>query len=554
VKRWIIALCLSLICLSLIPIYAQAPTPTPGPDCSKTPVSKLAVNGKALVVSPTDKKFAYPSGLLKVKADNISPVLRYLPLGTVVDVVEAAQCGAGNANWVKVKLANVTGYMAETSGKDYVLTPYAGLTAPPPLPSTSMDTMVCIAARKTPEPPTAATASATEAATHEPSPTPTVDPAQVITRVVYSGADGGLAVSDNGGVSHVITRFDPAPLNVDLSPDGSAALVATYNGLYWVDVANGNTLLVADAQKFNLGQGGWINKMAWFPDGSGAAVEIIQTANGVVSYAMWEVPLDGSFAPFPVDSGAQWTNGIQRPISGRQLVMLSTNDIARFPKNAAQDAEHLLSYVPKLSEGDVSIPTLPTLSWDLDEKGFYTYIPISDQAPESDDVGGHVWYVPLQGPATDLGRPPGLTALDYVIPSGDGKTMLVGRQTVWTIRDTQTGDNIQTLPPVNVLFGWTPDYKGVVFRNQKLETAYLGIDGSTSSPLVPTLTSLSDIKWLPNGTTMYVVLGKDKKLSFSIQLTGKDPTFLSIIPNVDAYAARVLATKPGAALPPLACK
>ena len=132
--------------------------------------------------------------------------------------------------------------------------------------------------------------------------------------------------------------------------------------------------------------------------------------------------------------------------------------------------------------------------------------------------------------------------------------MLVGRQTVWTIRDTQTGDTLQTLPPVNLLFGWSPDYKGAVFRNQKLETAYLGIDGSTDSSLVPKLTSLSDIKWLPNGTTMYTVLGKDKKLSFSIQLSGKDPAFLSIVPNVDAYAGRALATKPGAALPPLACK
>src|ERR1041385_5270482 len=109
VKRWISLCCLLFISfsMSLAPIYALQ-TPTPGPDCSKAPASKLKPDDTALVVSPTDKKSAYPSGFLKAKPDTTSPVLRYLPLGTVVSVVEAAQCGDGNANWIKVKLANLT--------------------------------------------------------------------------------------------------------------------------------------------------------------------------------------------------------------------------------------------------------------------------------------------------------------------------------------------------------------------------------------------------------------------------------------------------------------
>ncbi len=556
-KRWIIVACLLFISftLAVAPIYAlQAPTPTPGPDCSKAPVSKLTPNSKALIVSPTDKKFAYPSAFLKVNADSVSPVLRYLPLGTVVDVVEAPKCGDGNANWVKVKLANLTGYIAETSGKDYVMTPYAGANAPAPLASTSMDTMVCIAARKTPEPTPLGTASATEAATQEPSPTPTIDPSKAVTRVIYAAADGTLSISDNGGPGHAITRFDPAPLNIDLSPDGTAAFVVNYNGLYWVDVLTGKTLLIADAQKLAVGQGGWIDKAAWLPNGSAGVIEITQIQNTVVSYAMQQVPLDGSFPPFGIDAGAQWTNGIQRSASGQQIVRLSTNDISRYPKTSSQDAEDLLQYVPKMSEGDNSLPTLPTLSWDPDEKGFYTYIPISDQAPEQDSVGGHVWYVPMQGPAQDLGKPPKLVPADYVIPSGDGKTILVLHQTVWTIRDSQTGDIVQTLPPVNAMFNWTPDYKGVVFRNQKLETVYLGVDGATSSPLVPAANSLADIKWLPNGTILYTAIGKDKKLSFSVKQPDKDPVFLGLVSTVDAYTARTLPGTPGAASAPLACK
>ncbi len=141
-----------------------------------------------------------------------------------------------------------------------------------------------------------------------------------------------------------------------------------------------------------------------------------------------------------------------------------------------------------------------------------------------------------------------------MIPSNDGKTILVGRGTVWVFRDAKTGAVLQSLPAGSVPFDWTPDYKGVVYRSQKLDASYLGIDGSTTSPYVPTLSNLADIKWLQNGTSVFSAVGTDKKLSLSMQLPGKDPAFLGIVPTVDARAGRMLVNKPPAAIPPATCK
>src|SRR5260221_7671345 len=544
VKRWITSICLTgLISVNLLlgvyPGYAQA-------ACAPT---KLAANSKAQVATSSLKTFPYPSDFLKKSADRTSPVLRYLGVGNVVDVVEGPTC-AGGSNWWKVKLTGLTGYIAETNGKDTVLVPFTG-DAPAPLSSSVVTSLDCIAPNSAPEivvtdepvtpvpvPTKVATASAAgtagadnataQAPAPQIAPTATLDPATVLTRVVYASADGTLLISDNGANGRSVTRFDPAPLSMDLSPDGSAVLVVTYNGLYWVDATTGSVLLVADAQKFGMSENAWLDKVAWTPNGRAAAVEITKLGYGLTTYQLWEVPLDGSYAPYEVDSGAQGVNGIQRSPSGQHLLSLSSNAIALFPRKASEDTFELLRFVSKMSEGDFSIATLPTLSWDATEHGFYTFIPVSNQAPPDDLVGGHLWYVPLNGPLRDLGKPPKVTLLDYVIPSNDGKTILVGRGTVWVFRDAKTGTVLQSLPAGSVPFDWTPDYKGVVYRNQKLDASYLGIDGSTTSPYVPTLSNLADIKWLQNGTSVFSAVGTDKKLSLSIQLPGKDPAFLGI--------------------------
>ncbi|MEP7288762.1 MAG: hypothetical protein ABI947_23670 [Chloroflexota bacterium] len=531
-KRWIIFLCLFGVMLSVSSI--KTTTLAQANPCEKTPTARLKAGTQARIVKPTSKDIL--GAFLKPQPDHITAVLHYLPIGTVVNVTDGPTCGSDGLYWYKVTLDKLEGYIAETSGKNYVMEPFTG-TAPVPLPTTLTEVMACIGANSAP----AATESAAPSG-------------KAATRVVYATADGNVLVSDHGAVGRVLTKFDPAPLAVDLAPDGSAALVATYNGLYWVDASNGTTLFVADAQKFGLPENAWIDAVTWLPSQNGAAVEIVEQDDTITSYAVWAVPLDGSYPPYRVDSGAQAVGGIIRSPKQDHVVVLSTNDISPFPTSASQDTNSLLNYVPRIGEGENGLPVMPTLSWDSDEKGFYTYIPISDQAPQEDTVGGHLWYVALDGQAKDLGKPAKLNPIDYVIASGDGQFLLVSRSSNWTIRNVTSGATVQTLPSAQLVFGWTPDSKGILYRTQSGEAKYLGTDGGTSSPYVPSLTGLADIQWLPDGTPVYVAQGKDKKLSLSLRPNGADPVFLGIIANFNTFSGRILPEKPAQAVPPSACK
>jgi hypothetical protein len=376
---------------------------------------------------------------------------------------------------------------------------------------------------------------------------------QDVTRVAFANLAGELQISDDGQIGKVVAKFDPLPLSVDLAPDGSAVLVATLNGLYWVDAQNGNTILVADGASFGLREGGWVNAVRWLPDMHGAAVEILERLNGVISFAVWSVPLDGSFPPFRVDTGAQPAGGILRSPHKGTVLMLSANDITPFPRNSVESVRSLVEYVPRMPEGENVQPVIPAVTWNGDDSGFYTHIPISDLAPEQDNVGGHIWYIPLNGPAVDLGKLTQLNPIDYVIPSGDGQYFISGRGATWTIRDTKTQAVIQTLPPVQLLFGWTPDNKGVVYRDADGTTKFFGVDASVDSPFVPAVTGMYDIRWLSDNSPIFTVQGGDKKLSLSVKPEGKDAAFLSIIPFLGDFSGRVLPVKPTQGIAPQKC-
>ena len=537
-KRLIILAC----CLALV--AGVGPAQAQQNNCSKAPAPRIKATGFAKVVQVPNKDFM--GDLLKARPDEVSPVVRYLPVGTVVNVQEGPQCGADGNNYYKVALGNLTGYLAESYGRSYVLEP-AAAAGPDPLPSTVATVLECIGLNP---------AMPLEASTPDTAATPPAEPAldQMVRRIIFGTLNGELMVSDNPVLPpRSVAKFNPLPLSVDLSPDGAAALVVTFNGLYWVDLGTGNLLLIADAQKMGLREGSWINSAKWLPDGRGAAVETVEVQNGVTSYAMWSVPIDGSFPPFRVDAGAQWLGGIQRSPSGSQMVVLSTNDISLFPKTASEDTKSLIVYVPRLSEGESSIPTLPTLSWTADEKGFYTYLPISAEAPDNDPWGGHIWYVGMDTKLLDYGKPPKLNPIDYAIVSNTGEYFVVGRGANWTIRRTKDGSVVETLPPIGILFGWTPDGKGIIYRSPQSDVGYLGVDGSTDSPMVPILKDMYDIKWMADGTALYAAQGKDKKLSLSVRQPGKDTNFLGIAASANTYHGRMLPKLPEKAIAPQPC-
>ncbi|HLY25658.1 MAG TPA: hypothetical protein VKQ72_04920, partial [Aggregatilineales bacterium] len=351
----------------LFPVQAQ---PLQNAACPKAAPARLAVGSKGQVIAPSSKALTYPTAFLKPDTTHTSSVLRYLPVGTVVDVTGGAQCGDDGNRWWKVKLGDLTGYIEEAIGKDYVLAPAQnGETGASPLPTTTMVALVCIAPRTTPTkttiqsaaasptqtlaftatPSVAATVAATVSSkitptvtptltltpTPEVSPTATLDPSKSVSRVAYATSDGAVYVSDNGGAGRTLNRFDPPPLSVDLSPDGTAVLVANYNGLYWIDATNGNTVLVDDPLKFGLAEEAWIDRVSWLPDGLRAAVETTKIDTGTLVFSLWEAPLDGSAFPYEVDTGAQYSSqfvsGIQRSPSGQKSVLLSTNNIGRWP-------------------------------------------------------------------------------------------------------------------------------------------------------------------------------------------------------------------------------
>ena len=68
----------------------------------------------------------------------------------------------------------------------------------------------------------------------------------------------------------------------------------------------------------------------------------------------------------------------------KRVVLLGVNEISDFPRAATDTSRPLLDYVPRIPEGENTLPVVPILAWDADEKGFYTYIPVSDEAPLDD--------------------------------------------------------------------------------------------------------------------------------------------------------------------------
>jgi hypothetical protein len=535
-------LLLSIVCICAL-VFTSISVPVPalaqGYDCSKAPAPRLKVGTTTLVAKPTMKDIS--AGLLKAGPDRTGPVLRYLPLGTVVDVVEGPTCGPDQNNWWKVKLANLSGWIVETTADGYLLEP-STQPASTPLLSTVLPALTCI-----------------QFASLETAPGTPLDKAQI--RLIYSTAEGVIQLSDDGGPGREITRFNPAPISLDLSPDGNVAAVATYNGVYWVDLATGNTLLLADSKSFleppfndGLGEGAWPNRVWWMPDKNNIAVEIIDTREGYVSYAIWALAIDGSHRPFKVDTGAQPRDSVQRSPSGSSIVLISANDIRPFPKDNNDAPEALIEFQPRVGEGDANSLVVPTLSWTKDEKGFYTYIPPGEEINPTDRFGGSMVYVLTAGEVKDSRKLPRVRPTDYVIPSGDGEYVLVGRGAVWTIQSVRSGKLLQTLPPVQYLFGWTPDNRGIVFTSRTAEARYLGVDGKTKSTFVPVATDLYDIKWLRDGTAFFSVRGKDGKLSFKMQRPNEAEKFFGIIPTVKAFSAMQMLVKPSLPRAPQACK
>jgi len=518
---------------------ATTKPPAQADQCAKATPPRLKAGDRAKISKSSSP--AFPGAYLKLNPGRVGPVLRYLPLNTVVDVVDGPRCGDDKGYWYQVKYGDLTAWIAEVVGKDYAIEPSTD-PATKPIPTTAASTMMCI--RSSAAPAAVATQSA--------------DPKDAkLARLVFGTLDGNLAYTDNYGPSRVIASFNPPPLSVDLSPSGSAALVATYNGVYWVDVLNGNPILIADARAFKVGENAFPSRVRWLPDGQSAAIEITDLTDNVTSYALWRISLVDSATNFLATAGALPADSVKRSPAINRAYIVSATDISPFPQNANDDPQPILEYVARTtSEVDANQIVPPAITWAADGKGFYTFIPPSaDAGPGVDPVGGHVWLIPNDGgDPKSMGRLTRLRANEYAIPSPDGVNVLVGRATTWSIQEIKTGKVIRPLPALNSLFGWTPDGKGVVYNNRANESKYLGVDGGATSDFLPTLTDLYDIQWTADGTAFYSARGKDGKLSFSIKRKGEDGKFMGIIATTDAFSARLLPDNPPAAKAPEACK
>jgi hypothetical protein len=530
-SRWAIPL---LLVASLLPATTATPSHAQDDLCATLPPSQLTAGGFANVVGANSLKI--PGAYLKPEASRKGPVLRYLPTGTVVSLEETTQCTADGDRWWRVKIGDLSGWMTESTGPSYVLEP-APDAGTPPFASTIAKRLDCIV----PQLPSAET------------PAPAADGAGVF-RVAYGGDDGGLYYSDNLGPTRVVAQFNPPPLSVDLSPDGSAALVVTYNGVYWVDLLSGQTVLLADGLTFGLAEESWPRRAQWLPSGTAASVEIEDTRDDIYSYPVWNLPIDGLTEPYQVDRGNQPINSVRRTPARDAMILLSANDILPYPRNFNDEPEPLLKFVPRIDIGDARALLPPAISWNSDGTGFYTFIPISESAPPDDAVGGHLWFVGLDGRLQDLGLLPNVDPAEYVIPAPDGEHILLGAGSGWRIQLPKTGEVVNDLPPLQYLFNWTPDSKGVVFTNRDASIGYLGTDGATESPFVPpAANNLFEIRWLPNGTTLYAVRGSDGRLSFSVQVAGQESVFVGIPASVYAFDGQLYSKAPGFGKAPQAC-
>jgi hypothetical protein len=491
-------------------------------------VGKPAVVSKQLVAD-------LPGAYLKAKPTHNGPVLRSLVIGTVVDVIGGPTCGTDKTWWYNVQIGELSGWVTESSAGAYLLEPFTDATRPAPPDTTLLTAIPCIH-RNTP-------------AAFILAGTPTV------TRVAFATLDGSVQVSDNGTLGRTLATFSPPPFGVDLAPDGGSVLVATVNGLYWVDAQSGNTVLVLDNQMLNLAEGMWINRVNWLPDGKMAAIEIVDTRDNTTSVQIWAVPMDGSEPAFREDTLPAPESSIHRSPWGDHAVIVSAGDISPFPNSSTEDTKAYLEFVPKASSesGDAREIVAPAVSWSIDGKGFYTYIPVSDQAAPNDPVAGRIWYVSWDDQPKEIARLSGVKAADYVIPNRDGKSYLIGHGVTWTVRDLK-GKELLTFQNLRYIFDWTPDGKGVVYSDKDGATKYAGLDpNDTMSKYVPDATNLYELKWLADGTLLYVAQGKDGKLSFSTQKPGDKPAFMGLVNTEYSFAALELAAAPDKGDPLQSC-
>lgn len=536
-----IALILMLVtALSVVSFGAMERASAQVDTCLGLPESRLTSGALARVVGRSSLKEGAPNGVaLKTGPNRDGLVLRYAAPGSILKIDDNSQpsCTVDGDRWWAATIGDLKGFVVETVGQNYVLEPFTG--APPtPAPSIPTKPLICIQPRL-----------------ETPAPTPTAPPnAEPIVRVLFGADDGTLQFSDNGGLPRVAAQFEFAPLSVDLSPDGTAAAVLTPNGLYWVELLTGNTLYLADPTRFNLSEQMWFTSVQWAPDGNSIALGIEDTRDGIYTYPMWDVSVDGVSAPYQVDTGKEPKDPLRRAPNGSTLLLLSANDIVPYPLNFADEPVPLLEFTPFGAEGDGRSIRVPAVTWAADSSGFYTYIPKSPETPPDDPIAGRLWFIPLEGEPKELAVPKDVPSGAQIIPlpSHEGAMMLQGEAASWQIRNAE--GKIADLPPLSRIFGWTPDNQGVAFVDAEGRAGYLGLDGSTESAYVPQLENLFTLRWLRDGSQVYAVRGTDQKLTLSVQLKGAAPAYMGIINSPSAYAAGVFNAPPGLGKTPQPCQ
>jgi hypothetical protein len=507
--------------------------------CFGLPESRLNSGVLARVVGNSRLKEAAPPGAyLKSNAARSGLVLRYLPEGTILRIMpdSQAQCTVDGDRWWAVEADGLRGFVTESVGQEYVLEPYTGV-PPTPAPSDLTAVLTCVRPYLDPPPPT---------------PTAAPDSAPYF-RAVFGSDDGTLQYADQGGFPRPIARFDYPPLSVDLSPDGTAALVLTYNGVYWVEILTGKIAYFADPTRFSLSEDMWFVRAQWTPQGDSAAVELVDTTDNIYTFPVWNISLTGQGAPFQVDTGKEPPFSVRRSPDRSLMIVLSANDILPYPKNFIDEPPPLLEFVPSGAEGDGRSIVPASITWSPDSSGFYAYTPKSEDAPPDDPFGGRLFFVPRNGTPQDFGALQGIPRNAEVIPAPNGLALLVKAGETWRIQ-TRDGAIKQKLPSDSAIFGWTPDSAGVAFRAADGKAGFIGTEGETESPYVPMVDNLFTLSWLPDGTALYTVRGFDGKLTLNAQPLGAQPFYIGIVAGEFAFSAATFNAAPGLARPPRPCE
>ncbi len=526
---------ISLIALSLFSTARAAQVDA----CFGLPESRLEPGVLARVVGDSRmKEEAPPGAYLKSNAARSGLVLRYLVEGTLVRIAPDSQslCTVDGDRWWAAEVDGLRGYVTESAGQAYVLEPYTG-TPPTPAPRDLTTVLSCV-----------------RPYLDAPPPTPTAAPdAAPYFRAVFGSDDGTLQYADQGGLPRLVAKFDYPPLSVDLSPDGSAALVLTYNGVYWVEILTGQVAYFADPTRFNLSEDMWFVRALWTPTGDSAAIEMVDTRDDVYTFPIWNVSLTGQGAPFQVDTGKEPPFSLRRSPDRSLLVILSANDILPYPRSFVDEPPPLLEFVPAGAEGDSRSIVTASITWAPDSSGFYAYTPKAEDAPPDDPFGGRLFFVPRAGTAQDFGALENIPAGAEVIPAPNGLWLLVKDKQTWRIQ-ARDGQIAQRLPEARQIFGWTPDSAGVAFSTADGQTRFLGVDGETESAYVPSAANLTSLTWLPNGTALYTVRGIDGRLTLNAQPLDGQPFYIGIVANELAFSAATFNAPPGLARPPRPCE